>query len=209
MRLAVLVSTRGTNLKYLYNEIESGRLVDIELVLVVSNKKDCLAVKWAKEKCIKNLCFEKKVNESDVDFDCKIINALKKENVDLVFLIGYMKILSNYFISEFRNKIINCHPSILPAFAGGMNINVFKEVLQKGYKITGDTVHFVDENLDAGPVIMQKSVVVDFDDNIESLKNKVQKIEGKMIVQCIEFFRDNKLIVHDDGRVQILDYKGH
>ena len=122
--------------------------------------------------------------------------------MELVLLIGYMRILSPEFVEEWENRIMNIHPSLLPAFAGGMDLNVHEEVLKRGVKVTGCTLHFVDKGTDTGPIILQEPVRVEEDDTPESLKKRVQSAEQKILVEGIKLFQEGKLEVRE-GRVRI------
>jgi phosphoribosylglycinamide formyltransferase-1 len=128
--------------------------------------------------------------------------VLEEKGVDLILLIGYMRFLSPWFVDRFRNRIINVHPSLLPAFGGGMDMDVHRKILDYGAKVSGATVHFVDEGADTGPVILQKAVDIDEDEAPESLKKKVQGVEGELLVKVIELFRDGRLMV-EGRRVRI------
>ena len=120
---------------------------------------------------------------------------LDENKVELVLLIGYMRILSPWLVRKYKDKIINIHPSLLPAFAGGMDKDVHQEVLKSGVKVTGCTLHFVDESVDSGPIIMQKEVEISKDETVDSLKAKVQKAEQEVIVKAIDLFEKGKIKV--------------
>ena len=137
------------------------------------------------------------------EYDEKIIAELKKKNIELILLIGYMKILSKKFIENYKFKIMNIHPSLLPAFGGGMDKNVHKAVIDCGCKITGCTLHFADESVDGGPIIIQKVCEVNDWDNEDTLKEKVQKLEQDAFVEAIKLFSENKLKV-EGRKVKIL-----
>jgi formyltetrahydrofolate-dependent phosphoribosylglycinamide formyltransferase len=122
-----------------------------------------------------------------------ILRTLKEKNIDLVLLIGYMRILSPAFVSEWRNKIMNVHPSLLPAFAGGMDLNVHQAVIDARMIETGCTIHFVDEGADTGPIIVQKKCSVDAWDTPDTLKTKVQQLEGEAFVEAIQMFQQKVL----------------
>ena len=128
---------------------------------------------------------------------------LEDNNIGLVLLIGYMKLMSDGFVDRWRNKVMNIHPSLLPAFAGGMDTNVHEEVLKSGCKETGASLIFIDEGADTGPIILQKSVGVVDGETAGTLKEKVQKVEQEIIIKGIELFRDNKLRV-EGNKVEII-----
>lgn len=186
LRLGILGSRRGTGMLALIEAIKNKKL-PAEIVLVLSNKSDSIILQRAQQYQLKNEFINPK-NLSRDEYDKKISAALKAHHVDLIVLIGYMRILSNEFIAEWRNKIINVHPSLLPAFAGGMDEGVHQAVLNAGVKETGCTVHFVTEEVDAGPIIIQKKCEVLSDDTVESLKQRVQELEGDALVKAINQF---------------------
>lgn len=138
------------------------------------------------------------------DYDKEVDKLLKEHNVELVLLIGYMKIMSSWFVNKWLNKVMNIHPSLLPKYAGGMDKGVHEAVLEAGDKVTGASLIFIDEGADTGPIILQKEVDVVEGETVDSLKEKVQKAEQEIIIKGIELFRDGKLKV--EGRiVHILD----
>jgi len=197
VKLAIIGSTKGTDMEAIINAIKDNRL-DASIEVVISNKEDAYILERAKNHNLKtifvdpNSSLDGSVLDRE-DFDKKIVEVLKNKKVDLILLIGYMKILSPYFCKEYKEKIINVHPSLLPAFAGGMDLNVHEEVLKSGVKITGCTIHFVDEGVDSGKIITQKWCAVDKDDNAESLKQKVQTLEGEAFIEAIKYFQENYL----------------
>ena len=198
MKIAVLGSTRGTDLQYIIDAIESGKLTDAEISAVISNKKDAGILERARKHNI-TAVFIDSSGKSREDFDKEIIKILEEKGVELVLLIGYMRFISKPFVEKYRNRIMNIHPSLLPAFAGGMDKNVHAAILEHGCKVTGCTLHFVDEGADTGPIIIQKAASIGEDDNVDSLKEKVQKLEGEALIEGIGLFRDKKLKV--EGRV--------
>jgi phosphoribosylglycinamide formyltransferase-1 len=202
IRLAVLGSTRGTDLQAIIDAIKSG-LLKAEIVCVISNKKDAYILERAKQHGIEALFINPKGLTRE-EYDKLIMDEIEKRSpVDLILLIGYMRILSNQFVKKYKWRIINIHPSLLPAFAGGMDLNVHKAVLDYGVKVTGCTLHFVDEGVDTGPIILQKPVMVDDDDTPETLKAKVQKAEQEVLIEAIKLFQRG-LIRIEGRRVRIL-----
>ncbi len=183
IRLGILGSTRGTDMLAIAAAIREQRL-PATIEIVISNKADAVILQRACELDL-NAQFIATENLSRTEYDKKVSAVLHEYQVDLIILIGYMRILSNYFIAEWRNKIINVHPSLLPAFSGDMDENVHQAVLEAGIKETGCTVHYVTEDVDAGPIIMQKKCAVLAHDNINSLKERVQKLEGEALVAAI------------------------
>lgn len=178
-RLAVLGSTRGTNLSSLMTNTLNGR---IEIVL--SNKADAPILERARGFNLKAQ-FVDPTALSRVQFDEKISTILSDLNIDLIVLIGYMRILSPEFVTKWQHKIINVHPSLLPAFAGKMDLDVHKAVLAANVTETGCTVHYVTEVVDGGPIIVQKKCPVYANDTPETLKMRVQALEGPALVEAI------------------------
>lgn len=199
--IGVLASTRGTDLQAVIDEIESGKL-DAEIACVISNKEDAYALERAREHKIEAIYIDQK-NKTREQFDEEVIKELEKRNVELIFLIGYMRYLSKPFVEKYRNRIMNIHPSLLPAFAGGMDKSVHEAILEHGCKVTGCTLHFVDEGADTGPIIQQKAVEITEDETVESLKEKVQKAEQEIILKGIRLFQEGRLKV-EGRKVKIL-----
>jgi len=187
IRLGILGSTRGTSLQPIIDAIREQRL-SASIQSVISNKADAFILQRATEQGITAQFIDSK-DISRENYDKKISNLFRACQVDLIVLIGYMRILSGIFIEEWRNKMINVHPSLLPAFGGGMDKNVHQAVLDSGVKETGCTVHYVTETVDAGPILIQKKCAVKTDDTVESLKARVQQLEGEALIQAIESFR--------------------
>lgn len=184
--------------------IRSGRL-KAEIVCVISNRKDAYALERARQNGIESIFLDPK-GKDPVEYDMEIASELEKRKVDLVLLIGYNKYLSPQFINRFRNRIMNIHPSLLPAFPG-WDMNVHRAVLEYGVKVTGCTLHFVDEKMDAGPIIIQKVVEVKEDDTEETLKRRVQEAEGEALVEGIKLFQEERLLI-DGRKVRILPPRG-
>ncbi|MDU3803411.1 phosphoribosylglycinamide formyltransferase [Paraclostridium bifermentans] len=191
LNIAVLISGGGSNLQSIIDGCESGYINGV-VKLVISNKDNVYGLERATKHNIKT--FVEKEDE-------KIIDLLNKENIDLVVLAGYLKIISPKFVEVFRNKIINIHPSLIPAFCGegyyGKKVHEF--VINYGAKLSGATVHFVDEGADTGPIIMQKSVEVKFDDTPQSLSERVLTVEHEILKESVRLYCDNKLTVNGRG----------
>ncbi|PIZ95330.1 MAG: phosphoribosylglycinamide formyltransferase [Candidatus Magasanikbacteria bacterium CG_4_10_14_0_2_um_filter_37_12] len=185
--LAVLGSTKGTDLQTIIDAIESGEL-DAKIEIVISDKNDAHILERARKHNILAVYIEKFKQESRKDYDKKILNEMYNKKIDLILLIGWMRILSPTFVRNYHKKILNVHPSLLPKFSGGMDTNVHEEILKAGETETGCTIHYVDEGVDTGEIILQKKCSVDLDETVESLKNKVQKLEGKAFVEVIKLF---------------------
>jgi len=199
IRIAVLASTKATDMQAIIDEINSGKL-SAEIVCLVSNKKDAYALERAKKYNIPAIFLDPK-GKNNEEYDEELLKILDNYKPDLILLIGYNKYLTRKVIENFRYKIMNIHPSLLPAFPG-WDKNVHKAVLDYGCKVTGCTLHFVDENIDAGPIILQKCVPVYDDDTVETLKERVQKAEQEIILEGIRLFMKDLLEVKD-GKVRI------
>ena len=187
LNIGVLVSGGGTNLQAIIDETLAGN-INGKVKVVISNKENAYGLERARQNNINT------VFETDED---RIIEVLKEHNIDLVVLAGYLKIISPKFVNEFRNKIINIHPSLIPAFCGKgyYGQKVHQGVIDYGAKVTGATVHFVDEGADTGPIIMQETVVVKDDDDASSLAKRVLEIEHKILKKSISLFCENKLSI--------------
>ena len=190
IRLGVLGSTNGTDLLPILTAIKDGEL-DASLELVVCYNKKALILEKARSYNIDSFFIDHKNKKREV-FDKEISQRLKEKEVDLILLIGFMRILSGGFVSEWGGKIINVHPSLLPKHAGGMNEDVHKQVLKAGDKETGCTVHLVTAQVDEGPILVQKRCPVLEGDTVGSLKEKVQKLEGEAFVEVIRGWKKNE-----------------
>ena len=190
LNIAVLISGGGTNLQAIIDECENKN-INGRVKVVISNKVDAYGLQRAKKHNIKG------VYETD---ESKIIEILKENKIDLIVLAGYLKIISPKLVNEYKNKIINIHPSLIPAFCGKgyYGEKVHQSVIDYGVKVSGATVHFVDENADTGPIIMQKAVNVNQDDDAKKLAVRVLKVEHEILTKSISLFCKNKLTV--DGR---------
>ena len=199
VKIGVLISGGGTNLQSIIDHIKSGH-INGKVVVVISNKKDAFGLKRAEKENIEALWIDRKAYDSGEEYNRRIIEGLKARDVDLVVLAGYLKVLSEEFIREYKNRIINIHPSLIPSFCGKgyYGEKVHEEVLKYGVKYTGVTVHFVDEGTDTGPIILQKVVEVKDDDNVESVKERVLKVEHETLPEAVKLFCDRKIKL--DGR---------
>ena len=192
MKIAVLGSTRGTDLAGIFDAIGSGELTGVEVCVVISNKKTAPILELARERNIPAY-FIAPDGLSREDYDRHVHNALVEAGAEIVLLIGYMRFLSPWFVKEWWGKCLNVHPSLLPKFAGGMDLNVHQAVLDAGEKETGATIHFVDEGADTGPIAWQESIPVAENETADSLKQKVQALEVKGFVEVLKKARDGKL----------------
>jgi phosphoribosylglycinamide formyltransferase 1 len=183
-KLVVLGSTRGTDLQYIIDEIETGDL-DAKIELVLSNKPDAYILERAKKHNLNTLCIESK-GKKRVEFDNLVATEIEKYSPDIVILVGFMRILSNEFVQRFVGKIINVHPSLLPKFAGGMDSDVHAEVIAAREFESGCTVHLVTEEVDCGRILLQKKCRVELGETADSLKDKVQTLEGEALLEVIK-----------------------
>lgn len=185
-RIAVLASTNGTDLQAIIDEMKAGKMPDIELSVVISNKENAYALQRAASQGYKTVFVDPK-GKSRAEFDLEVARILKEYQIDLICLIGYMRILSPEFVRQFPRKIINVHPALMPKFSGPgfFGSNVHEEVLKAGEKESGCTIHFVDEGVDTGDIIIQKKVEIEPNETAETLKNKVQAIEKLLYPEVI------------------------
>jgi len=190
IRLGVLGSTKGTDLQFIIDSINTKKLNAV-VSIVISNKSNSYILKRAKNHSLPHVFIDHK-GKSRERFDSEITSALKEHNVNLILLIGFMRILSSKFCNDWSGKILNVHPSLLPKYAGGMDSNVHEEVLKNNEKETGCTIHLVTDEVDRGPIVIQKVCTVDPDDTIESLKSKVQNLEGAAFLEAIPLFENNE-----------------
>lgn len=189
INIVALISGRGSNLKAILEGIKSGK-IKANISLVISNKRDAKGLQIAKDYGVKTLFVNPKDFENREDYDRFLVKVIKKENPDLIVLAGYMKILTDYFIDSFPNKIINIHPSLIPAFKG---LKAQKQALDFGAKYTGCTVHFVSKEVDSGAVIIQAVVPVLPDDTEETLSERILKMEHRIYPQAIKWFSEGRI----------------
>lgn len=210
MNIGVLASTKASDLQAVIDAIKSKKL-NAKISVVISDKKDAYALERAKKHNIEAVFIDAKSKdimaiedkeERREAFDKKVAAELEKHNVELILLIGYMRIVSQWLVDKYRNKIMNIHPSLLPAFAGGMDKDVHAEVLKSGIKETGCTLHFVTEDVDVGPIILQKKIKVVDGETVDSLKEKVQKAEQEIIIRAMQLYSEDKIKV-ENGEVII------
>jgi formyltetrahydrofolate-dependent phosphoribosylglycinamide formyltransferase len=189
IKLGVIGSTKGTDLCAIFDAIKTGEL-NAQASVVMSNLKSAYILERAKKHNVPAVFISHK-GKSREAFDAEITSLLKEYNVDLVLLIGFMRILSAEFCREWRDRLLNVHPSLLPKYAGGMDTNVHKDVLNNGETETGCTIHFVTDTLDGGPILIQKKCNVEPDETVETLKTKVQKLEGEAFIEAIQLIQNN------------------
>lgn len=194
-KIAVLLSGRGSNFKAIYSAIESGEIKNAEIAVVISDKKDAKGLVFAVEKNLNAVFVDPKNFNDRLSYDLYLVDILKKNNIDLVCLAGFMRIITPEFVDAFKNRIINIHPSLLPSFPG---LHAQKQALEYGVKFTGCTVHFVDAKIDNGPIILQEAVMVKEDDTEDSLSERILKYEHKIYPEAVNLFIEGKLVI--EGR---------
>jgi phosphoribosylglycinamide formyltransferase 1 len=181
MKIGILISGRGSNMAAIVEAVQNGSIPDSEVVVVISDKADAAGLQKAETSGIETVVVTRN-GRTRAEHDAEITAALKTRNVELVCLAGYMRLLSTDFVRAFPNKIINIHPSLLPNFRG---LEAQKQAIDSGAKVSGCTVHFVDEELDHGEIILQKEVEVSGDDTAESLAAKILPLEHALYVEAI------------------------
>jgi phosphoribosylglycinamide formyltransferase-1 len=186
-RLGILLSGRGSNFEAIARSIAEGRL-DAEIAVVVSNRAEARGLGLARELGLNAVCIPSKGVERQ-EYDRRVVEVLRQHGVELVCLAGFMRLLSGYFVREFPMRILNIHPSLLPAFPG---LDAQHQALEHGVKFTGCTVHFVDENLDAGPIVLQVAVPVLDDDTAETLAARILKEEHRIYTEAIRIVLSGK-----------------
>ena len=194
MKVGVMASGRGSNFQALIDSVAQGEAPDVEIAQLIVNKSDAYAI----ERAVKNNIKFDYIDSSAISresFDKKAIEIMESAKVEIIVLAGFMRILSPLFINKYKNKILNIHPSLLPAFPGA---NAHKDALIYGAKISGCTVHLVDENVDSGPIIMQTSVEINEDETEESLSEKILFHEHKMLPKALQLMCSNRLNI--EGR---------
>jgi len=187
-RIGVLLSGRGSNFEALADSVAAGRIPGAEIAVVVSNREGSPGIEKAKERKIATRVIPSKGLEREA-YDRQVVAVLHEHNVDLVCLAGYMRLLSPFFVASFPNRILNIHPSLLPSFPG---LESQRQALEYGVKFAGCTVHFVDENLDAGPIVLQATVAVRDDDTEETLASRILAEEHRIYTEAVRIVLDGK-----------------
>ena len=204
LKIAVCVSGGGTNLQAILDAIDNGTITNAEVKVVISNNKNAYALERAKNHGIENLCISPKDYPSREAFNETFLEKLDSYEVDLVVLAGFLVVIPPKMIETYRNRIINIHPSLIPSFCGTgyYGLKVHEGVLSRGVKVTGATVHFVDEGTDTGPIILQKAVEVEQDDTPEILQRRVmEQAEWIIMPKAIDLIANGRVSVVD-GRVR-------
>ena len=185
MKIGILISGRGSNMVALVDAVQRGEIPDSQVAVVISDRADAAGLEKAHGRGIETVVIERKGRTRE-EHDTEIVWELKKHSVQLVCLAGYMRLLSPSFIQAFPDRIVNIHPSLLPAFPG---LDAQKQAFEHGIKVTGCTVHFVDEHLDHGPVILQKEVAVLDDDTVETLSARILEQEHLAYIEAVKSIR--------------------
>jgi phosphoribosylglycinamide formyltransferase-1 len=198
-RIAVLLSGRGSNFEALADSVAAGRIPNTEIALVVSNREGAQGIDKARAQGLETCVIPSKGLEREA-YDKLVVAALKEKKVDLVCLAGYMRLLSAYFVAAFPGRIVNIHPSLLPAFPG---LESQRQALEHGAKFSGCTVHFVDENLDAGPIILQAVVPIRDDDTESTLSERVLREEHRIYSEAVRIVLEGRYRI--EGRRVLID----
>lgn len=207
LKVAVLVSGGGTNLQAILDAMESEKITNAEVRLVISNNPNAYALKRAQNHGIEAVCISPKQFGDREEFHKALLDRLLESGVDLVVLAGFLVAIPPAIVDDFPNRIINIHPSLIPSFCGVgyYGLHVHEAVLKRGVKVTGATVHFVDKGTDTGPIILQKAVKIEPDDTPESLQRRVmEKAEWKILPKAINLIANDKVTV-TDGIVTVSD----
>jgi phosphoribosylglycinamide formyltransferase-1 len=207
MKLAILGSTRGTDALSILKNIQNGILRNTTVECIISNRSKAQILEKGEKFGIPSVFVSAKLDDGVLmtreQYDQKLDAILQMYKVDYIVLVGWMRIMSKQFVDKWENRILNIHPSLLPAFAGDMDLNIHRAVLQRGCKITGATLMFIDDGADTGPIIDQKVVTVSSEDDPESLKQKVQAAEQQLFADNLPLLRDGKLKVENNKVTKI------
>ena len=180
-RIAILISGRGSNMVALADAVRVGTIPNAKVAIVISDKRDAAGLESARERGIETLVIERGAR-TRAEHDREIVAALADREIDLVCLAGYMRVLSSEFIDAYRGRVLNIHPSLLPAFPG---LDAQRQALEHGAKVSGCTVHFVDESLDGGPIVAQREVPIHEEDTVESLSARILAEEHKLYPEAV------------------------
>lgn len=200
MKMAVLVSGGGTNLQAIMDAMDRGEVTNAEIAVVISNNANAYALERAKMKGIEAICVSPKAYASRAEFNQALLETIQSYDVELVVLAGCLVVIPEIMVKAYPNKIINIHPALIPSFCGTgyYGLKVHEGVLERGVKVTGATVHFVDEGTDTGPIILQKAVEVHQGDTPEILQRRVmEEVEWKIMPKAIDLIANDKIEVID------------
>ncbi|MFT3983417.1 MAG: phosphoribosylglycinamide formyltransferase [Lachnospiraceae bacterium] len=206
LNIAVLVSGGGTNLQAIIDAIEQKKITGVKIALIISNKSDAYALERAAKNGIPARCISPKDYENRDDYDTAMLKALSGADAKLIVLAGFLVVLSSRFVRAWEGRIINIHPSLIPSFCGEgyYGLKVHEKVLERGVKVTGATVHFVDAGTDTGPIIMQKAVEVRPDDTPERLQKRVmEQAEWQLLPAAIQAIANGEVVL-ENGRIRNL-----
>jgi phosphoribosylglycinamide formyltransferase 1 len=193
-KIAVLISGRGSNMQSIVEACKRG-YINAKVSIVLSNRAEAPGLEFARSENIETIVLPHKAFPVREDYDRQVVDILHKKQVDLICLAGFMRLLSSVFVSAFPNRIMNIHPALLPSFPG---LHAQKQAVEYGVKVTGCTVHFVDEGLDSGPIILQKILEVKSDDTEDSLSQRLLPLEHAAYVEAVKLFFENR--VHVENR---------
>lgn len=205
LRIVVCVSGGGTNLQAILDSIDNGTITNAEIAAVISNNASAYALERAKAHGIPGICISPKQFENRNNFNTAFLDKVNSYQPDLIVLAGFLVVIPGMMIQEYRNRIINIHPSLIPSFCGKgyYGLKVHEGALNRGVKVTGATVHFVDEGTDTGPIILQHPVMVESEDTPETLQRRVmEQAEWKILPQAIDMIANGRIKV-TDGKVVI------
>ena len=208
LRVAVCVSGGGTNLQAIIDALNSGKIRDAQIVRVISNNKNAYALTRAKDAGIEGVCVSPRDYENRERFNEALLECLKEADPDLIVLAGFMVAVPANVIEAYRGRIINIHPALIPSFCGKgyYGLHVHEKVLQRGAKVTGATVHFVDEDLDHGPILLQKAVEVREGDTPEVLQRRVmEEAEWILLPEAISLIAQGRVTIDGNGLTHIAD----
>lgn len=207
LRVLVCVSGGGTNLQALIDAVENGQIADTKIVRVISNNKGAYALSRAAQHCIEGVCISPKDFADREAFNEAFLQAVDEAEPDLIVLAGFLVVIPPQMIQKYRNRILNIHPSLIPSFCGTgyYGLKVHEKALERGVKVTGATVHFVDEGTDTGPIVLQKAVEIQAGDTPESLQRRVmEEAEWILLPKAVELFAQGRIIV-ENGRTVIAE----
>lgn len=206
LNIAVFASGRGSNFEAILRAIETGKLHDVSIAAVISNNSEAPVLTIAREHSIPTYHLSQKQFPSEEKFDDAVLGVLRRHGANFIVLAGYMKRLSTNLVRQFRNRTLNIHPALLPKFGGkGMyGIHVHEAVINSGEKVSGVTVHIVDEEYDHGPIVRQRTVAVDKEETPDTLAMRIHGIEHQLYPEVLQLFADDRVRVNE-GRVTIME----
>lgn len=199
--ICVFASGFGSNFQAIINAVKNKKIRKGKVTLLITDSKDCYARKRARKEGIEDLFVNPRDFNSKKQYEAELVKIIKSRKIDLIVLAGFMRILSPYFVGTFRNKILNIHPALLPSFRGAHGI---KDAFKHGVKVTGVTIHFVDEKVDHGPVILQEAIPVKENETMDSLERRIHRIEHTLYPRAINLFLEGKLKVVKNNKVKVL-----